>query len=86
MFQKTVTSFFALMSVFVPFADANENTFTEVDSKTAMKLNQQTKNSIASSWFDLPETCKAKNFNADPVIIDRKEHSKQVTEIFSSFS
>ncbi|MCB9091196.1 MAG: hypothetical protein H6621_10850 [Halobacteriovoraceae bacterium] len=86
MFQKMMTSALALLSVFIHTDSSNDKQVKNLDLQKVVKLNQETKKSMASSWIELPDACKAKNFNADPIIKDRTVHSKEVLSIFSALS
>lgn len=86
MFRNFMTSTLAFVSLFAVADQVRDTVANKNNSDAVNKLNQSSKGSIASSWFELPDSCKAKSFNADPVIIDREAHSALAIQIYSSLS
>ena len=84
MLQKIATTALTLVSIFSINDRIQDHKQENVENKKMFELNQLTKKSIASSWFEIPDACKAKNFNADPIVIDRKELSVEVAQIFNT--
>ncbi|MEN0060249.1 MAG: hypothetical protein AAGB31_15530 [Bdellovibrio sp.] len=49
------------------------------------KLNVASLKSIESTWLKVPNTCKARGFNASPVSLENKEISSHIQNIYASF-
>lgn len=48
-------------------------------------LNVASLKSIESTWLKVPNTCKARGFNAHPVSLENKEMASHIHNIYSSF-
>jgi hypothetical protein len=49
------------------------------------KLNAASLRSIESTWLKVPNSCKARGFNASPISVKNKAISAQVQNIYASF-
>lgn len=86
MLKSLTTVSLALVSLFSSHKAVAEGKTSQDDSQNILKLNQISKGSIAASWVELPDSCKARMFNADPDIKDIKKHSAKVIQIFKDLA
>lgn len=49
------------------------------------KLNVASLKSIESTWLKVPNACKARGFNANPVSLENKEIASHIQNIYASF-
>jgi len=49
------------------------------------KLNVASLKSIESTWLKVPNACKARGFNANPVSLESKEIASHIQSIYASF-
>ncbi len=65
------------------FAKAVET--KKIFDPSAHQLNQDSLKSIESSWLQIPQICKARNFNADPVQHKKSDLAPHVGSIYASY-
>lgn len=54
-------------------------------SEKIIQLNQASLKSIEGSWLDVPKVCKARGFNADPIVVEPIDNKSHVESIYESF-
>lgn len=55
------------------------------ENTAIQKLNVKSLQAIESTWLKVPNTCKARGFNASPTHLEGSQVSAQVQSIYSSF-
>ena len=50
-----------------------------------VKMNSEYLKSIESSWIRVPNICKARGFNAEPVALQTRTLSEKINNIYASF-
>ena len=63
---------------------AHESIVNAAKTQTAGELNQASLRAIESSWLQIPASCKAKGFNAEPVALNESETRADIVALYLS--
>ncbi len=73
-----------LLAVGSPMLTSQVSHAANIEEKTQV-LNEASLKSIESTWLEVPNTCKARMFNASPVSLDNREVASHIQSIYASF-
>jgi hypothetical protein len=73
-----------LLAVGSPMLASQVSHASPADQKIE-KLNVASLRSIESTWLKVPNSCKARGFNASPISVENKAISAHVQNIYASF-
>ena len=63
----------------------SQTSYAAPSDQNMEKLNMASLKSIESTWLQIPNACKAREFHADPVSLENKKISKSIQNIYASF-
>jgi hypothetical protein len=79
-------SFLAVMASLLPMAQAQASPEPSQTKMDMNGVNTASLKSIESSWLEVPRSCKAKGFNAEPITVTHQPLRPEIAAIYGLLS
>jgi hypothetical protein len=80
--MRVILGFLAFFGVFAQAQEASASVPGSKANDTVVGLNQESLSRMEASWLSIPNHCKAKGFNANPVSIEHPALSSEIMAIY----
>ncbi len=84
--KTKLSSLLAVVASLLPLAQTQASPDPSPTKKDMAGVNAASLRSIESSWLEVPRTCKAKAFNAEPVTVAHQPLRPEVAAIYGLLS